>query len=63
MPGCRASRCPAGLDAEGLPIGIQLLGPDFSEATLLRIGRAYELATQGDAWRERRPKVVSWVVD
>jgi aspartyl-tRNA(Asn)/glutamyl-tRNA(Gln) amidotransferase subunit A len=50
---------PAGFDAGGLPIGAQLLGPDFSEATLLRLGRAYELATQGDAWRERRPRVVS----
>jgi aspartyl-tRNA(Asn)/glutamyl-tRNA(Gln) amidotransferase subunit A len=46
---------PAGLDAEGLPIGIQLLGPDFSEANLLRIGRAYETATQDAAWRKARP--------
>jgi aspartyl-tRNA(Asn)/glutamyl-tRNA(Gln) amidotransferase subunit A len=37
---------PGGLDAAGLPIGIQFLGPDFSEAGLLRIGRAFELATQ-----------------
>ena len=29
---------PAGFDADGLPIGIQLLGPDFSEALLLQIG-------------------------
>ena len=49
---------PGGLDAAGLPIGIQLLGPDFSEATLLRIGRAFELATQDDAWRQRRPRVL-----
>ena len=49
---------PAGFDRHGLPIGIQLLGPDFSEATLLRIGRAYEMVTQDDAWRQRRPKVL-----
>jgi aspartyl-tRNA(Asn)/glutamyl-tRNA(Gln) amidotransferase subunit A len=47
---------PAGFDQQGLPIGIQLLGPDFSEAMLLRIGRAYEIATQGDAWKQRFPK-------
>jgi aspartyl-tRNA(Asn)/glutamyl-tRNA(Gln) amidotransferase subunit A len=49
---------PGGLDPEGLPIGIQLLGPDFSEATLLRIGRAYEIATQTDEWRNTMPKVL-----
>lgn len=48
---------PAGLDGSRLPIGIQLLGPDFSEATLLRIGRAYEVATEGEGWREARPVV------
>ncbi len=48
---------PAGMDGEGLPIGIQLLGPDFSESNLLRIGRAYEQATQTDSWRLARPAV------
>ncbi|MFQ5617317.1 MAG: amidase, partial [Anaerolineales bacterium] len=48
---------PAGLDENRLPIGIQLLGPDFSEAALLRIGRAYELATEGEAWRREKPGV------
>jgi aspartyl-tRNA(Asn)/glutamyl-tRNA(Gln) amidotransferase subunit A len=49
---------PAGLDEHGLPIGIQLLGPDFSEAKLLRIGRAYEMATQEADWRKTRPQVL-----
>jgi aspartyl-tRNA(Asn)/glutamyl-tRNA(Gln) amidotransferase subunit A len=47
-----------GFDRDGLPIGIQFLGPDFSEARLLRIGRAYEKVTGNDAWRNRRPKVL-----
>ena len=46
---------PAALDSQGLPLSIQLLGRDFSEATLLRIGRAYEQATAQDAWRQIRP--------
>ncbi len=50
---------PAGLDSAGLPLGIQLLGPDFSEARLLRIGRAYEQATAGDGWRSSRPIVIA----
>lgn len=49
---------PAGLDATGLPVGIQLLGPDFSEANLLRIGRAYEISTQDAAWRSARPAIL-----
>ncbi len=48
---------PVGFAEDGLPIGAQLLGPDFSEATLLRIGRAYELATEGEAWRQRKPTI------
>lgn len=50
---------PCGLSKEGLPIGLQLLGPDFSEATLLRIGRRFERATEGEAWRAARPKVLA----
>ncbi len=48
---------PAGLDEDGLPVGIQLLGPDFSEDVLFRIGRAYEQATASAPWRARRPAV------
>jgi aspartyl-tRNA(Asn)/glutamyl-tRNA(Gln) amidotransferase subunit A len=49
---------PCGLDASGLPLGLQVLGPDFSEANLLRIGRAYEQATAGQAWRQAKPRVL-----
>jgi len=50
---------PAGLDAQGLPIGVQLLGPDFTEPTLLRIARAVERGTEADTWRKARPKVLA----
>ncbi len=49
---------PGGFDSQGLPIGIQLLGPDFSEARLLQIGRAFEIATQSAAWRAHRPALL-----
>ena len=49
---------PAGLDKDGLPIGIQLLGRDFSEEKLLRIGRTYELATENETWRIQVPEVL-----
>ncbi len=49
---------PGGLSKEGLPVGIQLLGPDFSEAKLLQIGRSFEIATEADAWRKIKPVVL-----
>ncbi len=36
---------PAGLSPTGLPIGMQLIGPAFSEEALLRAGRMYEKAS------------------
>ena len=49
---------PGGVAADGLPVGIQLLGADFSEEILFRIGKAYEDATQVEAWRALRPQVL-----
>ncbi len=43
---------PAGFTAGGLPIGLQLIGRAFDEATLLRTAHAYEQATE---WRARKP--------
>jgi Asp-tRNA(Asn)/Glu-tRNA(Gln) amidotransferase A subunit family amidase len=45
---------PCGFTAGGLPIGLQLIGRRFDEATLLRAGRAYERAA---GWAGRRPPV------
>lgn len=36
---------PAGTDAQGLPLGIQLMGRPFDEQTLLALGHAFEAAT------------------
>jgi len=43
---------PAGFTKSGLPIGLQVIGKAFDEATLLRTAKAYEAAT---TWRERKP--------
>jgi aspartyl-tRNA(Asn)/glutamyl-tRNA(Gln) amidotransferase subunit A len=45
---------PCGFDNQGLPIGLQLLGKAFDEATLLRAGHAYQNATE---WHTCHPKV------
>jgi len=52
---------PFGLDENRLPIGVQLLGPDFSEAVLLRIARALEQATESEPWRKLKPQVLRHV--
>ena len=43
---------PCGFDAGGLPIGMQLLGAPFTEERLLRVGAAYQRATD---WHLRSP--------
>jgi aspartyl-tRNA(Asn)/glutamyl-tRNA(Gln) amidotransferase subunit A len=40
---------PCGLSSDGLPIGLQLLGPYWSEARLLRLAHAYQTAQPLDA--------------
>jgi aspartyl-tRNA(Asn)/glutamyl-tRNA(Gln) amidotransferase subunit A len=42
---------PCGFDAAGLPIGLQIMGPAFGEEQTLRVGYAYEQATE---WHTRR---------
>jgi aspartyl-tRNA(Asn)/glutamyl-tRNA(Gln) amidotransferase subunit A len=51
--GACALSLPAGFSAEGLPIGVQLMGAPFAESTLVRIGRAFQRATE---WHRRRPE-------
>jgi aspartyl-tRNA(Asn)/glutamyl-tRNA(Gln) amidotransferase subunit A len=49
---------PGGIASDGLPIGLQLLGPDYHEAELLQIGRAYESASANAQWRSLKPKAL-----
>jgi len=59
--GVPALSVPSGLDRQGMPIGVQFMARDFDEARLFRIGRAYEMATAGEAWRSARPKILDEV--
>ena len=50
--GTPAISVPCGFTGDGLPIGLQLAGRWFDEATVLRAAQAYERATD---WHGRRP--------
>lgn len=43
---------PCGFTKAGLPIGLQLIGKPFDEATILKVAHAYEQATD---WHRRKP--------
>ncbi|OBG96311.1 amidase [Mycobacterium sp. E136] len=47
---------PCGFTSAGLPIGLQIVGPRHSDATVLRVGRAHEMATD---WHTRTPAVMT----
>jgi aspartyl-tRNA(Asn)/glutamyl-tRNA(Gln) amidotransferase subunit A len=56
LTGLPAISLPCGSDADGLPVGLQLIGQPFDEATLLRGAYAYQ---QASAWHTRRPSLGS----
>jgi aspartyl-tRNA(Asn)/glutamyl-tRNA(Gln) amidotransferase subunit A len=47
-----ACSLPCGFSGEGLPIGMQIVGRPFDEATVLRVADAYQRLTD---WHARRP--------
>jgi aspartyl-tRNA(Asn)/glutamyl-tRNA(Gln) amidotransferase subunit A len=52
LTGLPAISVPCGFSTAGLPIGLQLTGRAFDEATLLRAADAYERDAN---WSARRP--------
>ena len=44
LAGLPGMSIPAGLDADGLPLGLQVLGRLWDEATVLRVAHALEAA-------------------
>jgi aspartyl-tRNA(Asn)/glutamyl-tRNA(Gln) amidotransferase subunit A len=52
VTGLPALSVPCGFTSTGLPIGLQVIGRPFDEAGVLRVGQAYESATD---WGARRP--------
>jgi aspartyl-tRNA(Asn)/glutamyl-tRNA(Gln) amidotransferase subunit A len=53
MAGLPGIAVPAGLDSEGLPLALQLIGKPFDEATLFRTAQVIETAAQFTARPDR----------
>jgi aspartyl-tRNA(Asn)/glutamyl-tRNA(Gln) amidotransferase subunit A len=54
LTGHPVASVPCGFTAAGLPVGLQIVGRPFDEATVLRVADAYQRATD---WHTRRPPV------
>ena len=54
LAGLPAISLPCGFDGDGMPIGLQIIGKHFDEATILRLAHHYEKATE---WHKKKPKV------
>lgn len=59
LPASLAGICgiavPCGFDHQGLPVGLQIMGPFMQEQVILRAAYAYQQATE---WHLRRPQLV-----
>ena len=62
MAGLPGISIPCGL-SDGLPVGLQLIGPAWSEETLFRAGRAFEAITADAAWRTAEPAQLALAAD
>jgi len=54
LSGQPAATVPCGWSADGLPVGLQIVGRPFEEATVLRAAAAFEAA---QPWQQRRPSL------
>ena len=53
LAGIPAISIPCGFDEAGMPIGVQILAPEFEESRLLQLAHRFQLETD---WHRRRPQ-------
>jgi len=54
LAGIASLNIPCGFDKKGLPIGMQIIGPQFSEALLMQVGHYYQSLTD---YHKRKPNL------
>jgi len=52
--GIPAISIPCGFNEQGLPVGLQIMGPQFEESRVLSVAHAYEQATE---WHKKHPEL------
>jgi aspartyl-tRNA(Asn)/glutamyl-tRNA(Gln) amidotransferase subunit A len=52
LAGLPGMSIPCGFDAQGLPVGLQIIGNHFAEARMLNVAHQYQ---QGTDWHTRAP--------
>ncbi len=57
LTGFPALSIPIGFTKNGLPVGMQIIAPHFSEEILFQVGYAYEQATKNEEWRQNEPNL------
>ena len=62
MAGLPGISIPCGL-SEGMPVGLQLIGPAWSEPRLFALARGYEALTAAAAWRDQEPAQLGLTTD
>jgi aspartyl-tRNA(Asn)/glutamyl-tRNA(Gln) amidotransferase subunit A len=58
--GLPALSVPGGMDEQGLPFGVQFVGPQGSEESVLALARAYQSAT---GWHYVPPRMANIEID
>jgi aspartyl-tRNA(Asn)/glutamyl-tRNA(Gln) amidotransferase subunit A len=56
LAGLPGMSLPCGFDAQGLPIGMQLVGDYFSEAKMLNVAHQYQRVTD---WHTKKPNFLT----
>lgn len=57
IAGLAGINIPVGFSKSGLPIGMQIIGPQFSEELVLSVAYEYEKLTQNKEWRKLTPSL------
>lgn len=57
IAGLAGINIPVGFSTSGLPIGMQIIGPQFSEKLVLSVANEYEKSTQNENWRKLKPNL------
>lgn len=57
IAGLSGINIPIGFSTSKLPIGMQIIGPQFSEKLVLSAANEYEILTQAEEWRKLEPNL------